>query len=214
MLPRNNQFTFHNKICISTRVSTNDMDAAATAPAASKRPANRKPLRRIRRRANPTTIAVEEDNRAQQEAEWIVSNDEVVVGLCGTLNDSDESNPPRQKRSATRRDERPVAEVAILPDLMLPAGSTTRSATFWPSPRSSRSWSSKHWPGNRSTCMCAMFDVQPSLRQQPTNACCKTIQFIAHMCHVLSTTPNNLRAVPAVCCALNGEHMHRYPGPL
>ena len=79
--------------------------------------ATRRPLRRIHRRANPTTIAVEEDNRAQQEAEWIVSNGEVVVGFYGTLNDSDDSNPPRQeerteKRRAARR-SRPDASGRI-----------------------------------------------------------------------------------------------------
>ena len=99
-------------MCTSTRMSKNDMDAT-TAPAASDRPTNRKPLRRIRRRANPTTIAVEGDNCAQQEAAWSISNGEVIVGFYGKLNDGDESSPPsheernQKRRVARRRGGRP-----------------------------------------------------------------------------------------------------------
>ena len=87
-------------------MSTTDMDAAT-----------RRPLRRIHRRANPTTIAVEGDNCAQQEAAWSISNGEVIVGFNGKLNDGDESSPPSheertEKRRAARR-SRPDASGRI-----------------------------------------------------------------------------------------------------
>lgn len=86
-------------------MSTMDIAAATNA--------NRKPLRRTRRQASPTTVAVKEDNCAQQKEASIsvglspqknMPDGEAVVEIYCTLNDGDEpSSPSQEKRTEKRR---------------------------------------------------------------------------------------------------------------